>query len=248
MSQERHQVTRIRRETRRRELVLVASKKLSRTMLRLSFGSDELVDFDSAAPDDHIKLFVPDGRDGVVSRDYTPRLFDKAAGSLVIDFALHDGGPATEWARHAVPGDVLTIGGPRGSSVVADDFDWYLLIGDETAIPSIGRRLGELRAKARTTAIMVVDGEADRVPFPARHDVRWVFRSAGVDDAAALIAAIGPGDLPEGDGYVWIAAEAQVARAVRAHLVDTLGHPKAWTKASGYWSRGKAGEHETIRD
>ncbi len=33
----------------------------------------------------------------------------------------------------------LDIGGPRGLAVVPDDFDWYWLIGDETALPAIGR-------------------------------------------------------------------------------------------------------------
>ena len=46
--------------------------------------------------------------------------------------------------------------------------------------------------------------------------------------------------LPQGDGFIWIAAEASVARALRAHLVDGRGHPLAWTKAAGYWKRGVA--------
>ena len=74
-------------------------------------------------------------------RDYTPRAFDAAGNRLTIDFALHDAGPATAWALNARPGETLLIGGPRGSTVVPDDFDFYLLAGDETALPSIGRRL-----------------------------------------------------------------------------------------------------------
>ena len=50
----------------------------------------------------------------------------------------HDGGPATSWAKAAVPGDTLEIGGPRGPTIVANDFDWFLLVGDETALPAIG--------------------------------------------------------------------------------------------------------------
>ena len=46
--------------------------------------------------------------------------------------------------------------------------------------------------------------------------------------------------LPEGNGFVWIAAEARVARAVRDYLVNTRGHPLHWTKAAGYWLKGVA--------
>ena len=74
-------------------------------------------------------------------RDFTPRRFDSKTATLVIDFALHDAGPATRWALGARAGDRLEIGGPKSSKVVPDDFDGYLLVGDESALPAIGRRV-----------------------------------------------------------------------------------------------------------
>jgi NADPH-dependent ferric siderophore reductase len=47
---------------------------------------------------------------------------------------------------------------------------------------------------------------------------------------------------------VWIAAEASVASALREHVIEDLGHPKVWTKASGYWSAGAPGTHTSIKD
>ena len=70
-------------------------------------------------------------------RDYTPRRHDAEAGTLEIDFALHEAGPATQWAEQAKVGDLLGVGGPRGSFIVPTDFDWHLLIGDDTALPAI---------------------------------------------------------------------------------------------------------------
>lgn len=52
-------------------------------------------------------------------------------------------------------------------------------------------------------------------------------------------------DLPRGDGFVWAAAEAGVARAVRGHA-GSLGHLAAWIKASGYWKKGVADTHEKV--
>src|SRR5579872_7292197 len=100
----RHQITRILRERRRRSLTVIGTERLSPHMLRLQFSSPELKDFESAAPDDHIKLFVPDGAGGQAMRDYTPRAFNPSAGTLTIDFALHEAGPATAWALSAAPG------------------------------------------------------------------------------------------------------------------------------------------------
>jgi NADPH-dependent ferric siderophore reductase len=70
---------------------------LSPNMIRVRFGGDELRDFESAGADDHVNLFVADG-DGEAARDYTPRAFDTAAGTLTVNFAIHEAGPATRWA------------------------------------------------------------------------------------------------------------------------------------------------------
>lgn len=249
---ERHQVTRIRREPRRRTLTVAATEQLGAHMLRIRFTSGELADFESPSPDDHVKLFLPGGGyEGgrPAMRDYTPRAWDEAAGSFTIDFALHEAGPATAWALGAKPGDTIQIGGPRGSQVMADDFDWYLLIGDETALPAIARRIEALRPGVPVTALIAADGPDDEFPLPARErlTVRWSFRQEDADDAARLIALVGD-RLPDGEGYVWIAGEASVARAIRAHVIGTLGHPRAWTKAAGYWTKGVADAHERIED
>ena len=256
----RHQVPRMRHEVRRRTLTVQTIEALGPKMRRITFSCDDLQDFASASPDDHIKLFFPvPGEEKPLMRDYTPRRFDKAAGVLVIDFALHEAGPATQWAIDAKPGDTLPIGGPRGSAVVPDDFDWYLLIGDETALPSIGRRTEELRAGVPVITAVVVDGPESEQVFDAKSAWQglWAHRggvqnggtqSGGKEDAARLIAALGGVDLPSGEGFVFIAGETEMARALKAYVVDTLGHPREWVKAAGYWTRGVADSHGGIED
>ena len=228
----RHQIARVRHETRRRRLTLSTKEMLTPRMLRLGFRSDALHDFDSPAPDDHIKLFFP------------------PLGTLVIDVALHASGPAVEWAAAAAIGDRLEIGGPRGSTIVPDDFDWYLLIGDETALPAIGRRVEELRPGVPVATFAVVDSEAEIQHFrtEAAWQPTWVTRKAPADDAALLRAALAGYEFPPGEGFVWIAAEADVARDLRRLIVDERGHPRTWTKAAGYWKRGEADAHERIED
>jgi NADPH-dependent ferric siderophore reductase len=244
-----HQITRVRHETRRRILTVTSIEHLTPRMLRIGFTAPDLGDFVSASPDDHIKLFFPAGEAAQpVMRDFTPRSFDTRTGRLVIDFALHDAGPATEWAAGAKPGDKLEIGGPRGSAVVPDDFDWYLLIGDETALPAIGRRVEELRPGVPVLTAVVIAGPDEVQHFETRAawTPLWVVRDGAADDAVQLLAALDGRELPPGEGFVWIAAEAQVARSLRVAMAEGRGHPREWIKASGYWSRGEAGAHQTI--
>jgi len=253
----KHQITRVRRETRRRILSVTEVNQLTPAMRRIHFRSDDLFDFTSESPDDHIKVFLPllaDSENVAATecmRDYTPRKFDAKRGTLTIDFALHKAGPATMWARSAKIGDPLEIGGPRGSAIVADDFDWYLLIGDETALPAIGRRLEELRPGVPVTTLVIVNDadEHQALHTRASNNPVWIHRARqALDDSTLLQLALANTMLPPGEGYVWIAAEARVARSARTYVTETLGHPRQWVKAAGYWSAGAAATHETIQD
>ncbi len=248
----RHQIERIRHETRRRTLTVETITRLTPHMLRIGFVAEAMQEFVSLSPDDHVKLFfTPDGGRGCM-RDYTPRRFDTVSGKVAIDFALHEGGVATRWAIDARAGDTLEMGGPRGSAVVPADFDWYLLIGDETALPAIGRWLEEAKSGLPITTMVMVADENDRQDIST--SAAWTSIWATTDDAAGedvalpLKVALAKWRTPPGDGFVWIAAEANVARSVRNHVLDDRRHPREWTKAGGYWVRGEADAHDKLED
>lgn len=246
-----HEVKRVRHALVRRTLTVTRVEALTPRMTRVHFASPSLVGFVSASPDDHIKLFFPVAGEDDAMRDFTPRAFDAEAGTLVIDFALHEDGVATRWAASARVGQSLDIGGPRSSLVVRDDFDWYLLVGDEAGLPAIARRVEELRADVPVFTVVAVqdEGEGQMLAARAAWRARWVERAtAGDDDARTLCEAIRAIALPPGDGFVFIAAESAVARAVRAYVVETCAHPKAYVKAAAYWKRGEAGAHDDLAD
>jgi NADPH-dependent ferric siderophore reductase len=240
-----HTIERVTWDTRRRWLDVIEVSFITPRMLRICFESPGLHDFMSISPDDHIKLYLPiQGHgDEKCRRDYTVRNYDRNTGILTIDFALHDAGPATEWALQARPGDILEISGPKKSMVVADDFDWYLLVGDETALPAIGRRVESLRQGVDVTTIVLVTDESDHQTFAtdAKWTQKWVYRNDPLPgDADLLCQALGEMGLPPGEGYVWMAAEAQVIGTLRKFMVEDLKHPETWLKASNYWRRTAA--------
>jgi NADPH-dependent ferric siderophore reductase len=251
---------RVRHETKRRRLVVRDIQKLTPHMTRVTLGGEELAGFVSLGFDDHVKLFFPEavsderdanGEPKPVSRDYTPRRYDTASNTLEIDFALHEAGPATRWAEQARPGHVLNIGGPRGSLVIPTGFDWHLLIGDDTALPAIGRRLAELPRNARAIVLAEVDTSADEISF--EHSVNasltWVHRNgAEIGSPHRLSEALRALELPNGDYYAWVACESLVAKALRAQLLADKGANPKWLRAAGYWRRGAVAVHDTYND
>ncbi|WP_341989013.1 siderophore-interacting protein [Azorhizobium sp. AG788] len=265
----RHAGTRVRYTLKARMLTVLRTQRLTPSMLRVVFTGTDMDGFESRGADDHVKLLFPvDGQDipllptftpngpvfaeGAVRpevRDYTPRAYDPESGELTIDFALHEAGPATQWAMHAVPGQRIGMAGPKGSMLPADDFDWYLMIGDETALPAIARRLEALPSGIPALVFVEVAGPADELPLPSRANLtlRWIYRgTAAAGEGQDLEAAVAACALPTGEGYAWVACEGTVAKRLRRILVEQHGHPAVWLKASGYWKRGAQGEHETI--
>ncbi|HWJ34430.1 MAG TPA: siderophore-interacting protein [Steroidobacteraceae bacterium] len=245
-------ILRVRHEPRLRQLTVEQVERLTPKMIRVVLGGDDLRGFTSLGFDDHVKLMFPSPGDVKPQmRDYTPRRYDAQSGRLLIDFVIHDAGAATAWAASVVPGQLLGVGGPRGSFVIPTELDWHLLIGDETALPAIGRRLEELPASTRALVVAEVENEADRLTFEsaAKFDVVWVYRrGADAGSADRLLDALRGLNFPSGQYFAWAAAESRVARAVRQYLIGERKADKHWVKAAGYWQRGATGTHEKIDD
>jgi NADPH-dependent ferric siderophore reductase len=245
---------RVRHEPRRRKLTVKQVDRIAAHMVRVTLTGD-LAGFTSLGFDDHVKLFFPDAAAAdtasMLARDFTPRRHDPAADTLEIDFALHDAGPATRWAAHAKAGDMLAIGGPRGSFIIPTAFDWHLLIGDETALPAIGRRLAELPAGTRVVVLGEVDGAGDELTFETAADatVTWAHRNGAAPGASdALARALSGLQRPAGDYYAWVACESAIAKTLRRQLIADHGANPRWMRAAGYWRRGAVAVHETHED
>lgn len=271
-SAEERRPRRVRHEICLRMLEVTRVESLTPHMRRITLGGDELEGFHSPGFDDHVKLFLPapgeaapprpilgergvsfpEGQARPAMRDFTPHHHDPVAGTLQIDFALHESGPASDWARQARPGQIVCVGGPRGSFLLSTDFDWHLLIGDETALPAIGRRLAELPSDARAVVLAEVGGKDDEIAFATQADatLRWVHRDTPAPGPTSgsdpLIEALKDVAFPKGDYYAWIACESASAKRLRQCLIADHGANPKWVRAAGYWRRGAAGVHDSF--
>ena len=261
-------VERVRHAIRARMLTVRDISKVTPQLVRVTFHSPDLEGFVSASFDDHIKLFFPadgipilptpseqglafpEGAQRPPTRDYTPRSYRATQNELDIEFVLHGDGPAANWVSRAKVGDQLVIAGPRGSFVIPDTFNWLWLIGDETALPAIARRLEELPSGASATVVALVQNASEQQSFStkANAQIHWVHRdeqNAATGDP--LEAAVRQLDIPaSGEGYIWAAGEAAQMRAIHQYLTKEKGIAKTRIRASSYWKKGAAAVHETL--
>lgn len=211
---------------------------------RIVVSGPDAAGFVSRGADDHVRLFfpprerhVPDDGERPESREYTPVAWDDT--SLTFDFVVHDGGMVTSWLTQARIGDPVWVGGPRGSLVLDGSPDWFLLAGDLTALPAI-RRFAAAAAPGVPVDVAVLGPRDDRqdVDSPGELSFTWVDGT----DTADLLAAVG--DLPrrDGDGLVFIAAEASIVPGARALLAER-GIDSDTAIVKGYWRRGESEYH-----
>jgi NADPH-dependent ferric siderophore reductase len=176
------------------------------------------------------RIVWPAGSHGVSLRSYTARRQDPGDG------------PAAAWAAAAEPGAPLAVAGgaPLGHRPAAE----LLLAGDETALPAIGRILGEAAPGARGLVLVEVADryEEQPLPRPAGIEVRWLHRGAVPPGESSLLAdAVAALHRPAGrDLFAWVAAESAAVRAVRADLRGRWELGRAQHHAIGYWRRGRA--------
>jgi NADPH-dependent ferric siderophore reductase len=225
--------------------------QLSPRMVRVTFTGDDLGAFAWNGPAAHIKLLFPEpgqaeptmpqpnGPRSTRMRTYTPHRFDPTIPELDVEFVLHGEGPASEWAAQAQPGQVLILGGPGPNYQIDPDADWFLLAGDDTALPAIATILDALPAAMPVRVLMEVADEQEKRPLAtaAQLDLTWLHRGTQPADAA-LEAAIRTLALPAGKGRIYVGCEAAAMRRIRRHLLQERGLDPTTMVTRGYWKLG----------
>ncbi len=244
-----------------RHVTVSATRTVAPAIVRITLRGDDLDGFAAPGPADHVKVFFVDPATGglttpivtddgvrrpetgrVIARDYTPHAFrpDAAQGAeLDIDVVLHgDDGPASAWAAHARPGDVLAIAGPRGSLLPPSGARAVVIVADETALPAAARWLEAFDPDVPVTALLgVADLETSGyLEERAGRTLRWFSgpdRDARIEEALRAIA-------PDAGTFVFLAGEATAIAPLRRYLRRELGLPKEQVDAHGYWKHGVA--------
>jgi NADPH-dependent ferric siderophore reductase len=228
---------------------VVEVRDLTPEMRRVRFNGGGLSRFVHEPGADFV-LYLPLENGDLARRHYTARAFDSAARVLDVDFLMHGDGPGTRWAAEAQAGDTVTISGPLVRRRLNPNADWYLLAGDETALPAVFGLVESLPAGASASLFLEVrdPAEQQRLASRARVSETWLYRGATPgEESSLLLDAIAAHPFPPARGEVFLAGESGRMRLLRHALLDRgLGPDQVF--AMGYWRPGRFGGDETIRD
>ncbi|WP_439495696.1 DUF2218 domain-containing protein [Bosea sp. (in: a-proteobacteria)] len=254
-----------------RVLTVIGTEQITPHMRRIRFRGEDLARFDTMEAL-HVRLFIPPagladpawpllGDDGILRqppperrpaiRKYTIREIDAAAGTLAIDFVVHDdAGPGSAFALRAGTGDVLGMAGPGGRGL--KQADRYLFLADETGLPAVARMLESLPRTARGLAIIEIADPGEQQPLDAPDGVaiRWLHRDGAAPGGATLLPdAFAALDWPpEGERlYLWAALEYAAFRQIRSAARERLRPGQDEHLIVSYWRSGMAEEQHAAQ-
>ena len=188
-----------------------------------------------------------------IMRTYTVRALRPEVAELDVEFVLHGvNGPASAWVSEARPGDQVGLILPFAvdttstKGLLHSGVDYVppatsvrrVLVADETALPALAGILEQLPAAVHATVFVEVPDARDirPLPTPGSADITWITPSGDM----SLLEALKSAGLPYDADYAWVAGESSMIKAVRRHLVNAVGMPKAAISFQGYWKRGEA--------
>ncbi|MDO5724253.1 MAG: siderophore-interacting protein [Flaviflexus sp.] len=243
-----------------RELELLRRVWVSETMLRLTCGGPGAKGFVSKAFDEHVKIIFPDPQTGELRvptengdrldwprpfptcREYTIRAWRPDDLEIDMDVVVHESGIASDWARQVQVGQTFPVAGPPGAWMIPDDYDFYVLIADETALPAVARWAEEAPAAVRGAIIVEVPGRGSEqgLDLPDGVSLTWLHTGGAESDATLNAARALDIDADPERVCVWLAGEAGMLKPLRRWARDELGAPKEHCSITGYWRRGVA--------
>ena len=242
------------------EATVIGRRQLSPDLVRISLNSPGLVGKELEFTDHYIKLlFVPENADyswpfdaaqireeqprdkQPITRTYTLINFNSETGDFDVDFVTHgDAGLAGPWARDAQVGDSFGFFGPGGAWAPGEDYDHFVLAGDEAAAPAVGAALENLPAGATADAYIEIEAEDRKFELPAREGVtvNWVIRN-GATHGTELSRAVREAGVPEGKKTSWfVHGVAEMIKEMRRFLFVESELDRDDVSISGYWRIG----------
>ncbi|WP_020591613.1 siderophore-interacting protein [Kiloniella laminariae] len=150
------------------------------------------------------------------------------------------GGPASNWAQRAIPGDFIGLFGPGPKKMTFLTADWFLLAADMTAIPAAAAALEEIPRDAVGTAVFEITSEEDRqeIDAPEGIDIHWLVNPSPEKPSREQSRFIRSIRWRPGRPSIFVAGEASVVKELRVHLLQERGIPREDSYVSAYWKIG----------
>ncbi|ASZ12208.1 siderophore-interacting protein [Chitinophaga pendula] len=253
-------------------LTVVRKYYVTPGMLRIVLGGDGVSNFEGVQTGINNKIYIPPvGADTIYFpsfehgawvypagkakpdiRTYTLRALDLEKGEMHLEFVVHgDSGPASAWAIRAVPGDILGVAMKAKTAPLYPEADWYLLVGDQTALPVISVILETLPAHAKGIALIEVPGRAEEQEIRTQANdmiISWLHNPhPGTGTLLAdMVQQVLLPDKTQQSRFIYAAAETASIKAIRHYLRKEQDVDSQELDAYAYWKYGVSEDRSSV--
>jgi NADPH-dependent ferric siderophore reductase len=182
-------------------------------------------------------------------RLYTIRPVEGDWRRMELNFVMHGDGLASNWAAAATVGSPLIANLGFGDRVMDIDelpaVQTYVLLGDETCVPTVATMLERLPAGCDVFVCIEVGGPEDEWTFETKANatIQWIHRDAEAGTTDYLRTYCENFAWPaNGSVHVWAGAEGRQIYALRKQLREEVGLQRGQYQLLGFWRRGIATE------
>ncbi|WP_018390692.1 siderophore-interacting protein [Ancylobacter sp. FA202] len=191
------------------------------------------------------RIIWPEGKDALTSRVYSIRSVEPARNILTMDIVVHGqgGSPGACFAKDAREDAIVGVLGPGGGG--RPDAGNLLLLGDETALPTIARMLENLPSTSSADVFIEVEdeGEEQMLVSNARVRINWLHRHGVEPGRSARLEQIlreQAAREAEAGRFVWAGCERGQAERLRNILGERSSMRRSSHHIMGFWTRQKA--------
>lgn len=242
-----------------RHISVHSTEQISTHLQRIKFKSEDFTGYAKCDGGAHIKLFFPNPdqqapdlpfRNSLgkitwpngkkpITRTYTVRDFDEEQQLLVIDFVRHeDFGIAADWAKHASPGDLLGLAGPGGPARFKIDAEYWIFVGDLSAIPMIAASLEQLPKDAHGEVWIEIEDDSDQIHLNKPEHIKLHWCKGPHELNNNIRHSLQNLDWKNKDISVSLAGENSTVVELRKILRQNFQLPKSNLYAVPYWKQG----------
>ena len=176
-------------------------------------------------PGNDVMIAVPKPDGGLARRRFSVRSFDPEKDTVTFWVTTHHDGLASEWLRDAQPGSSTDLVGPRGKIQLEPLADWYLFVGDISALGAFYNLAEAIELPGKAIFIVEVPSAQDIVtaPFDEGLGVTGIFverQGREPNDPVGLLRGLAAFEFPEGEGHAYLFGEFKQINAVKLALLD----------------------------
>ena len=232
-----------------RELMVIRSEQITTNMHRVTLGGEGMRNFPLDYAGGYVKFrFFNSELEKPITRTYSIR--NQRENEIDVDFVLHgeNGGPASRWAISCKAGDNILVGGPGPKTMLNHDMDWFLLIGDMTALPAISVNLQQLPPNAIGYIVIEIIDESDiqLLTIPEKMEIKWLVNHNPGEEPNLLVNYVRNLTWLDGKVSAWAACEFSSMRNLRDYLRNERQLSKENLYVSSYWKYGNDEDNHRV--